>query len=36
VECFKWDLMGQPSRNREDIGAKGELCGSGSRDFRGE
>jgi hypothetical protein len=25
MECFKWDLMGWPSRNMEDVGAKGHL-----------
>jgi hypothetical protein len=25
VESFKWGLMGHPSRNIEDIGAKGDL-----------
>ena len=25
VECFKWGLMGHPSRNMENIGAEGDL-----------
>ena len=25
VECFKWSLMDQPSRNMEDIDAEGDL-----------
>ena len=25
VECFKWGLMGHPSRNMEDGGAEGDL-----------
>ena len=29
VECFKWSLMGHPSRNMEDFVAEGDLnCGS--------
>ena len=28
MECFKWGLMGHPSRNVEDIGSKSNLnCG---------
>jgi hypothetical protein len=25
MECFKWDLMGHPSRNMEAIGAEDNL-----------
>jgi hypothetical protein len=25
MECFKWDLMGHPSRNMEVIGVEGDL-----------
>jgi hypothetical protein len=25
LECFKWGLIGQPTRNTEDSGAKGHL-----------
>lgn len=25
VECFKWDLMGHPSRNVEDLVAESDL-----------
>jgi hypothetical protein len=25
VECFRWSLMGHPSRNVENIGAEGDL-----------
>ena len=34
VECFKWGLMGHPSRNMEDFVI--ELCGLGPRGFSGE
>ena len=38
VECFKWGLMGHPSRNMEDSGAEDDLsCGGlGLRYFREE
>ena len=37
MECFKWGLMGHPSRNMEDRGAEGDrLLRPGSRGFRGE
>lgn len=25
MECFKWGLVGQPSRNMEDFAAEGDL-----------
>ena len=29
VECFKWDLMGHPSRNKEDFVSGSDLnCGT--------
>ena len=39
VECFKWGLVGHPSRNIEDTGAEGELNSGGlaqevSKNFR--
>jgi hypothetical protein len=29
MECFKWTLMGEPSRNMEDFGAEDHLNGVG-------
>ena len=25
MECFKWGLMGHPSRNMENIGVEGDM-----------
>ena len=38
VECFKWGLMGHPSRNMEDSGTWSDLnlWGPASRGFNGE
>ena len=41
VECFKWGLVGHPSKNMEDSGAEGHLDwgyvrSTGSRGFRGD